>query len=222
MKKSGIQFCAVLFCLVFVIAIGGCLSVSNSPESRFYMLSALEKEPSGKTYEIPQDVIIAIGPVKIPEFQNRPQIVTQDKDNMIKFAEFDRWGEPLDTALERIIFEDLTVMLPAAALKMFPCVFAIPVKYQVIMNVAQMQSRLDKDLFLMVDWSIIDAKNKIMVFSKKSECRQAINPHNYLGLTKAISAACASLSGEIAEALEGVVKQPKKPGACSVPAKGGA
>jgi uncharacterized protein len=208
MKKSGIIFCAAFACAI-VIAIGGCLSVPNSPQSRFYMLSPLEKGLSVKTYEIPQDIIITVGPVKIPEFQNRPQIVTQNKDNMLTFAEFDRWGEPLDTALERIIFEDLSAMLPAATLKMFPCSFVTPVKYQVAVNVIQLQSRLDKDLFLMIDWSIVDAKNKIMLFSRKSEFRQAIDPHNYSGLTKALSAACASLSKEIADTLEGVVKQSK-------------
>jgi uncharacterized protein len=221
-KKSGIKFCLVLFFMIFVVAIGGCLSISNSPESRFYMLSALEKGPSAKTCEIPQDVVIAIGPVKIPEYQDRPQIVTQNKDNMLKFAEFDRWGEPLGTALERIIFEDLVVMLPAATLKMFPCSSAIPVKYQVIVNVTQLQSQLDKDMLLMVDWSIIDAKNSSMLLSRKSQFRQAINPHNYSGLTKALSATCASLSGEIAEALEGVTKQPKRIEIPPAPARSGA
>lgn len=209
MKKSGILFCAVLVFTLSVIAIGGCLSVPNSPPARFYMLSALDKKISSQTYEIPQDVIIVVGPVKIPEYQNRPQIVTQNKDNMLKFSEFDRWGEPLDAALERIIFNDLIVMLPTATLGMFPCNFTIPVNYQVIANVTQLQSRLDKDLLFEVDWTIIDAKKNTMLLTRRSQFRQAINPHNYSGLAGALSTVCASLSSEIVQALQGVVKQPK-------------
>lgn len=209
MEKTRILFCAALVFTVSVIAIGGCLSVPNSPAPRFYMLNALDRELSNQTYEIPQDVVIVVGPVKIPGYQSRPQIVTQNKDNMLTFAEFDRWGESLDTALERIILENLTVMLPTATLGMFPCNFAIPVKYQVIADVTQLQSRLDKDLLFVADWSIIDAKKNAMLLTKRSQFRQAINPHTYSGLTKALSAVCASLSSEIAEALEGVVKQSK-------------
>jgi uncharacterized lipoprotein YmbA len=186
---------------VFVLALSGCISVPNSPSPRFYMLQSVNENEVSKKVNITPDVLIGIGPVKIPEYQDRPQIVTLGKDNMLEFAQFDRWGESLDLGLTRLIGEDLTAMLPGAKVTLYPWNSAIAVKYQVVVEIIRFDNRLDKDMFLVAQWQIIDAQNAKTVDIKRSEFRQPIMPQNYSGLAKTLSAACASLSGEIAEAL---------------------
>ena len=207
MSKRVFLCCVMLGLSVFIFS--GCLSLSSSPAPRFYMLKAMDKQQISAKFDIAPGVIVAVGPVDIPEYQDRPQIVTMDKEGMLKFAQFDRWGESLDSALARLITDNLTVMLPAASLQMFPCNFAIPLTYHVIVDVIQLDSRLDKDVFFVCQWSIIDVKNKQMLLTKRSEFRQLVNPHNYLGLTNALSASCASLSSEIAATLAELSKQSK-------------
>jgi hypothetical protein len=65
----------------------------------------------------------------------------------------------------------------------------------------QLDSELDKDLFLVVQWLVLDAQNTKTMFIKRSEFRQPIIPQNYSGLAKTLSTACASLSSEIAAVL---------------------
>lgn len=207
MSKRVFLCCVMLGLSVFIFS--GCLSLSSSPAPRFYMLKAMDKQQISAKFDIAPGVIVAVGPVGIPEYQDRPQIVTMDKDGMLKFAQFDRWGESLDSALARLITDNLTVMLPAASLQIFPCNFAIPLTYHVIVDVIQLDSRLDKGVFFVCQWSIIDVKNKQMLLTKRSEFRQPVNPHNYLGLTNALSASCVSLSSEIAANLAELSKQPK-------------
>ena len=77
----------------------------------------------------------------------------------------------------------------------------MPVKYQVVVEIIQLDSELDKDLFLTAQWQIIDTKNTKTVIIKRSEFRQSITSQDYPGLAKALSTACMSLSSEIAEAL---------------------
>jgi uncharacterized lipoprotein YmbA len=129
---------------------------------------------------------------------------------MITFAQFDRWGEPLDLALLSLVSANLSVMLPDATLEISPWNLDIPVKYKVIMDVVRLESRLDKDLSFTVQWSVIDLENKKMMLTKKSEFNQPIEPHNYSGLAKTLSMECASLSGEIAKTLSALITQPGK------------
>lgn len=187
--------------ILFSFVLGGCLSISNSPVPRFYSLRAIDYTEEIKKFDISSKVIIGIGPVEIPEYQNRPQIVTQDKNGMLVFAQFERWGESLDTGLARLILENLTLMLPQAEFQIFPCDFTIPLDYQVLVNVVQLESQLDKELSLVAQWTIIDSKTKTMLITKRSEFHQEINPHTYSGLTQALSRAGALLSNEIAENL---------------------
>jgi uncharacterized lipoprotein YmbA len=187
--------------LVFAFALGGCIAMSNSPTPRFYALQAMDESYTGEKFNVPASVIIGVGPVKVPEYQNRPQIVTQDTNKLITFAQFDRWAENLDLALLRLISANLSVILPGATLATSPWNLDIPVKYQVILDVVRLESRLDKDLSFSVQWSVIDLESKKMALTKKSEFSKPIEPHNYSGLAKTLSMECASLSGEIAKTL---------------------
>ena len=201
MKQIVIHSCMVTSVACLVLILSGCVSVPNSPSPRFYMLQAVDGNQVSKKTNIASDVVIGVGPVKIPGYQDRPQIVTQDKEKMLKFAQFDRWGEALDLGMARLIGENLAVMLPEAKVTLYPWNSSIPVKYQVVVEIVQLDSELDKDLFLVAQWMIIDAQNSKTVIIKRSEFRQPVIPKNYSGLAKTLSLACSSLSSEIAESL---------------------
>lgn len=194
---------------LFSFLILGCISVSKSPTPRFYMLPLADSAQIGNKFDIPAGFIIAIGPIGIPEYQNRPQIVTKSKEGMLNFAQFDRWGEALDFGLSRLIVENLTIMLPDANFQIFPCNFAIPLDYQVMVDVVQLESELDKDMFMVAQWTVIDSKSREMLLTKRSEFRQAISPHNYSGLAQALSGTITKLSFEIADSLARLANQPK-------------
>jgi len=188
----------------FVLLLSGCISLPNSPISptpRFYMLSAIDETQVSKKINITPGVIIGVGPVKIPEYLNRPQMVTKDKDGILKFDEFDRWGESLDAGVAHLIREDLTVMLSKAQLTLYPWAPTTSVKYQVVAEIVQLDSELDKNMFLAVQWMVIDVQNAKTVIIKRFEFRQPIIPQNYSGLAKTLSMACASLSGQISQEL---------------------
>jgi len=188
----------------FALLLGGCISLPSSPVSptpRFYVLSAINQPEVSKKINVTPGRIIGVGPVKLPAYLDRPQIVTKDKEGMLKFDEFDRWGESLGLGIARLIREDLTAMLPQEKLTLYPWNPSIAVKYQVVAEVVQLDSELDKNMFFAVQWMIIDVTNAKAVIIKRSEFRTAIMPQDYTGIAKTLSAACASLSSQIAKAL---------------------
>ncbi|MCX5706338.1 MAG: PqiC family protein [Candidatus Omnitrophica bacterium] len=201
MRKISFGYYKIIAGIFLALLFSGCLSIPDSPNPRFYTLSAIDESKVTQKFSLPADTIIGLGPVKIPEYLNRPQIVAINKNKTLSFAQFDRWGEPLDPGLTRLIRQDLMLMLPGATLVTYPWRSAVPVKYQVTVDLVQLESELVKDLFFVCQWSIIDVGNNKMMIIKRSEFRQPIDPHTYSGLTEALSAACASLSNEIAQEL---------------------
>lgn len=186
------------------LLLGGCISLPNSPRSptpRFYMLSVINESQVSQKIKITPGVIIGVGPVKIPVYLDRPQIVTRDKKGILKFDEFGRWGESLDLGLARLIREGLTAMLPGTKLTLYPWNPTTAVKYQVVLELVQLESELDSDMVFVVQWTVIDVQNSKTLIIKRSEFRQPIIPHNYHGLAQTLSTACSSLSDQIAEAL---------------------
>jgi uncharacterized lipoprotein YmbA len=209
MKQTGINLFAVISGAWLALVLSGCISVSNSPMPRFYMLQSSDENQASKKINIASDVLIGVGPVKIPEYQDRPQIVTRDKEKMLTFAQFDRWGEALDLGIARLIEEKLTAMFPGAKFTLYPWNSSVAVKYQVVVEIVQLDSELDKELFLAAQWLVIDAQNTKTMVVERSEFRQPIIPQNYSGLANTLSTACAALSGEIAEVLAKLEAGPK-------------
>jgi uncharacterized lipoprotein YmbA len=189
--------------LLLLFLLPGCLSFPSSPSPRFYTLEPIKEvsgvELSGADHL--SNAVLGVGPVTIPEYLNRPQMVTRNSDNSIEFAQFDRWAEPLDAGIARIIARNFSLLLPKASVEIFPWNSIIPIKYQVIMEIIQLDCRLDGDALLLVQWSVIDGKEKKVLLTKRSEYRKPIESKNYSGLIQAVSSICGSLSTEIAQVL---------------------
>jgi uncharacterized protein len=199
MKQTG--FLSFVWVALTSFVCSGCLFFSSSPVPRFYTLHSTVNFAETAKLDIAPKLIIGIGPVEVPEYQNRPQIVTRNKEGLLTFAQFERWGESLDSGIGGLILENLTEIFPQADFQIFPCNFSIPLDYQVMVNIVQLESQLDKDVFLTTQWTIIDSRTKEMLLTKRSQIRQEINPHTYSGLAQALSKACSALSVEIAENL---------------------
>ena len=101
-----------LFTLALVVMIlTGCAS---SPSSKFYQLNPVQNKTS-VTGDVSSDQsqVIAIGPVRIPDYLDRPQIVTRSGKNELKLSEFDRWAGSLESDVNRVLVEDISSLLPA-------------------------------------------------------------------------------------------------------------
>src|SRR5262249_1018239 len=85
---------AWLSCTAGVLAISGCMSVADP--TRYYVLSpTAPREPTPSVAA--SSVAVGVGPVLIPGYLDRVQIVTRDANDEVAVAMYDRWAEPLES-----------------------------------------------------------------------------------------------------------------------------
>ncbi|CAM5774673.1 hypothetical protein LMIY3S_04640 [Labrys miyagiensis] len=89
----------------------GLLSACASPASKIYTLTTLERTPSSG-----RPVSISIETVDLPKYLDRPQFVRRSSDVQLDISEFERWGEPFGSMIQRVLAEDLRRHLPARSL----------------------------------------------------------------------------------------------------------
>ena len=87
----------------------------ETPPSRFYLLEPLEAPPARA--DGPQ---LGIGPIRLAAYLDRPQIVSRRGDHTLELAEFDRWAEPLDESITRVLMEDLGALLETDRVQRHP------------------------------------------------------------------------------------------------------
>src|SRR5512137_2064475 len=103
---------------LLAVILAGC---AGSPSSKFYQLNALQNMTSiTPDVSREQHQAIAIGPVRIPDYLDRPQIVTRAGKNELNLSEFHRWAGSLESDVTRVLVEDLSSFLPANRFSVVP------------------------------------------------------------------------------------------------------
>ena len=101
----------------------GCSALEPKPDpSRFFTLTPVAQS-NQKAIEVssnPSGISLGIGPVKLPGYLDREQLVTRVSQNRFQVSENDRWAEPLTENFIRVLMENLTALAPAARLVTYP------------------------------------------------------------------------------------------------------
>jgi uncharacterized protein len=162
-------FSALALCAVFLglLELAGC---SNTPPTRFYVLSGIDDQPAA----LPgKGVAIGIGPVTLPQYLNRPQIVTRIGSNQMAFAEFDQWGGDLNDNVTRVVAANLSSLLKTDRVSLYPWKDEAPIDEQVTIDVVNFEQDVDGSSLLTAYWSIVDPRKLEVKLMRRSTYRDA-------------------------------------------------
>ena len=101
MKKRALSLLLALLALAGLLSAAGC-SLGRSPRPDFYMLSSPAENNVLSGKEKISGPRVAIGPVAIPGYLDRPQLFLRDgNDVKVELAEFNHWSEPFGEGVDR-------------------------------------------------------------------------------------------------------------------------
>lgn len=178
-------------CLVVFVFLSGCLGGISSP-SHFYRLKAITEniQPISS-----QKMEIGVEEALIPQYLNRPQIVTMEKgSNELKISEFERWAEPLSDSFSRILADDISNYLPQSTVK-YKMLASEDFTYNISVEVNKIDAVLGEKLELDVWWTIY--KQGQMIYRKRSDKTSPLT-NSYEDLAKQLSLLINDLAKEIA------------------------
>jgi uncharacterized lipoprotein YmbA len=185
---------------VLVVLLLGCAS---SPPTQFFVLSSRPDFEKTEKREGERCFAIGIGPVKIHEYLNQPEIVTRIAQNELRLDEFAKWAEPLEDNISQVLAENLSSLLCIRRIAIFPWKGGTPIDYRVDVDVIQMDGILGESASLDVNWSISDGtdRKKPPLLTKRSTYSEPTAGGDYRTFVSAQSLNLASLSREIAETI---------------------
>ena len=179
----------------------GCASTS----SKFYTLNSTAKGDgaSGANYSV------AVGPVSIPAEVDRPQFTVQVAPNCVAVDEFNRWAEPLDSNIARVVACDLSVLLGTPHVVAVPMANFNPV-YRVTIDVQRFESVPGKSVQIEAVW-VVSKSGGDAPLSGRTVVAEPVTGEGFEALASAHSRALAKLSGDIASAIRIRTEADKKP-----------
>jgi uncharacterized protein len=187
---------------------------ANTPPTRFYVLSAIDEQPAATPGK---GVAIGVGPVSLPQYLNRPQIVTRIGGNQMAMAEFDQWGGDLNDNFTRVLAANLSSLLKTDRVSLYPWKDEAPVDEQVAVDVVNFEQDAAGKSVLTAYWSILDPRKAQVKLMRRSTYRdggatvqaasgtadpgQQGSPRPYDAVAAAMSRNLAALSRDIADAI---------------------
>ena len=188
---------------VFFVAIAVLLSgCAGTQQSRFYTLTPLASpETQQPTAAATQGLSINIAPVEIPDYLDRPQIVTRDGGNELKVAEFDRWAGSLDENISAVLAEDLALLLGTDRVFVNTGAPFGKADFSVSMRILRLDCVPGDHVLLKAQWTVFAEPDGKNAATRVSTVTQRLNDKGYDTMVAAVSHAIEQVSREIARAI---------------------
>lgn len=190
--------------LLFVICFGSLLSgcFGTSMPTRFYTLSPPENHRP-ETLTNFKDVLV-IGPITIPEYLDRRQIVSRSGQNGIVLAEFDQWSSSLNDELTRLLVATISERLVSRHIAVLSGKFsAIPKTgkmYRMPVKIVDFHGYRGGSVVLNAFWGVVGSEggHDTYLFTHESTITETVSGNSYEALVEAMGRAAGKLAIEIA------------------------
>jgi uncharacterized protein len=194
---TGIRLRRRLLLLATTCLIAACAS---SPTARFYRLDPLELSYQGDTGA---GVILALGPMSLPDYLQRPQMVRRDRGAEVLVDELNRWAEPLDEQVPRIIaanvdgLADDIVVVPSTRRTVTP-------DYRLFATVLRFDADTEGLTELVIQWGITAAAGTTVVPPRTSRYQTRATPADD---PDAMASAMSALLGQVSRDMVDVFRR---------------
>jgi uncharacterized lipoprotein YmbA len=175
-----------------------------SEPSRFYTLTPQPPdrgEPAAGAATRQPPLNLALSPVQVPRYLDRPQLVTRTDANALELAEFDKWSEPLSDMIGRVLAEDLSRRVAGARVFLLPVRQAVPIDRIVDIQVMRFDADAAGLVTLHARWQAFSDGGRRLVVAEETFVREPAAEPGKAAVVAAMSRALSRLAADVAKAL---------------------
>ena len=181
---------------------GGCAFLEpRADPTRYYVLTPVVE--SGERVQA-VGVHLSLGPVELPSYLDRPEIVSRPAPHRLDVTASDRWAEPLPSAFARVLRQNLVVLLGPDAIVDFPSTAAArdTREYVLDVDVLRFEASGPERVELAARWTLRDARTRTTVVARETTVARPVRSSDRAaGAAAALSECVGDLSRDISRAL---------------------
>jgi uncharacterized lipoprotein YmbA len=198
-----------------LVALAGLGACSTTAPPRFYTLSSTRQvanagaapETGGREAGVST---LLVGAIDIPQTLDRPQLVRRSGINKIDVAEYDRWAEPLDAMMRRILAEDLAALLPKSRV-LASTLPTVPIDQTLVVEIARFEADNAGMVTLDAQWFVLAERDPAPRLSRLATIAEPTVSDESEAVVAAMSRALAKFAREVANALAAAPLTPLRP-----------
>jgi uncharacterized lipoprotein YmbA len=193
-RQASLTLCAIL--------LGACgLLEPRSDPTKFVVLAAIDELPEAPPIESAKsDLSVGIGPIVLPDYLHRTEIVARDEGTRLLTSESERWGEPLPRGVERVLASDLATTLGPKRIVLHPWYATESPDVQIEIAFSRFEREGAGKIVVSARWSIEILGAETPRFESESRIVRTLAHHDGASTARGLSLALADVCREIAAA----------------------
>ena len=189
-----------LLCLISLIL--SCAKSSKPVE--YYMLDASVGIDNNQTLKGDEGPMIGLGPIRLPEYLDRFQMVVAVSENKYKLIDGHRWAEKLDQNISLALFKTLPGQLGTDKMIRYPWPQRPGVDFQVKIDILELNIDQNGQSQLIAQWSIKSKDETIL--NKRSSFTAQASTTDIDKMVQAQSECLTKLGQEIVSSLKPLLR----------------
>lgn len=185
------------FSLLAVLIIGLVTSSCSSSEG-YYQLSS-----DGPASTNASGVALGVGPVTLPDYIDRPELVFQNSEYRFEIPLGHRWTGSLRDTTTRVLGTNLARRLNTGNFWLYPWPADSSIRYQVAIDVRRFHAVSEGDAILEAAWAVADARSGRIIVRKSAAFTEPLVGDGYDAVVAAESRLLAQLADAIAAGFPG-------------------
>ena len=193
--------------LAAAVVATSCIWRPGADPTRFYVLAASVPDSPRP----PGSLAIGLGPIVMPGYLQHPGLATR-VGTEVRYADVDRWAEPLPTLFARALGQDLSALL-GARIAPYPWYRAAPLDLVVRVDVTSFEADAATGARLDACWSIRGSRARTVCREDCSSIVEAVDERGAQAHVAALSRAVGELGQRVASASRSCPRTPERSGA---------
>ncbi len=183
--------------LITAVTLASCSGVSDP--TKYYVLSPRPAAPHDAAPTTLSSAGVGVGPVSVPGYLARVQIVTRGANDEVEVSMYHRWAEPLESGIAQVLADNLATQIGSERVAVFPWrgVAARVLDYQVAVMVLRFDGSPGRQATLDARWRILGRDGKELAL-KRTTISEPITGEGYQPLVLGMNRLLDTLAREIA------------------------
>lgn len=180
------------------LSLAGC---STSRPTQFYVLTPLSdvSDDAGELASGEHGPVVGVNRVKLPEYLNRPQIMTRTSHNALALAEFHQWGGSLQENFSSVLAANLSMLIPTDHIAVLPAKMTTRRDFEVRVDVIRFDRDSVGQVILNVRWHLVAGDANTTLAARTSRYRESAEGEGFEATVAAMNRALNKLSQEIGD-----------------------
>ena len=207
-KQRRAAMSAVMWCMLAGVMCG---CASSKPSRYFFIQPTTQFKNEATERMVGSEAMIGLLPITLPDYIDRPQIVSVLGENELRIDEFNRWGASLRENIPLVVANQLLVHLGKGVyIDIYPWSTEAAFNYQLSMTVIRLDGMLGSSAELIVEWSVFEGRDERKPLVRRTTVyRTDITGEGYIPYVHGLRTVLNAFSKDVAKELVNLLEQSK-------------